>query len=60
VNLANYPRHIHATDWALFVTYRRKPETQKKAQKNAANRKKLTTHHTLGKKSLARKKDELV
>jgi hypothetical protein len=60
VNLANYPLHIDATDWALFVAYRRKPDTQKKARKNAANRKKLTTHHRLGRKSLARKKDELV
>ncbi|RHN74036.1 putative transposase, Ptta/En/Spm, plant [Medicago truncatula] len=59
VNLANYPCHIDPTDWALFVAYRRKPDTQKKARKNVANRKKLTTPHTLGKMSLARKKDEL-
>ena len=60
VNLANYPHSIDATDWAVFVEYRRKPETQKKARKNAVNRQKLMTHRTLGKMSLARKRDELV
>ncbi|XP_058727981.1 uncharacterized protein LOC131599727 [Vicia villosa] len=60
-NLQNYPkcRGILKNDWAIFVQYRRKEKTQKIAQKNAQNRAKLKAPHTLGSKSLARKKHEL-
>ncbi|XP_058776326.1 uncharacterized protein LOC131650637 [Vicia villosa] len=60
-NLQKFPtvRGIPEHDWAVFVQYRRKEKTQKIAQKNAQNRAKLKAPHTLGSKSLARKKHEL-
>ncbi|WJX19255.1 Asparagine-rich protein (ARP protein) [Trifolium repens] len=58
-NLRNYPRSIDPDDWAAFVQYRRKQETMEMARKNAANRAKLRMNHSLGTKSLARKRDEL-
>ncbi|CAK8574146.1 unnamed protein product [Lathyrus sativus] len=60
-NLQNYPKCIGIleNDWAVFVQYRRKEKTQKIAPKNAQNRAKLKTPHTLGFKSIARKKHEL-
>ncbi|CAI8618381.1 unnamed protein product [Vicia faba] len=60
-NLQNFPKDIGIleNDWVVFVHYRRKEKTQKLAQKNAENRAKLKAPHTLGSKSLARKKHEL-
>ncbi|CAI8595257.1 unnamed protein product [Vicia faba] len=60
-NLQNYPkcRGIPENDWAVYVQYRRKEKTQKISQKNSQNREKLKAPHTLGSKSLARKKHEL-
>ncbi|XP_058770486.1 uncharacterized protein LOC131644106 isoform X3 [Vicia villosa] len=60
-NLQNFPkdRGILKNDWTVFVQYRRKEKTQKVAQKNMQNRAKLKAPHTLGSKSLARKKHEL-
>nr|XP_027187224.1 uncharacterized protein LOC105851477 [Cicer arietinum] len=59
-NLQNYPRSINQDHWTIFVQYRRKTDTVEKADKNAANREKLKILHTLGSKTLARKRDELV
>ncbi|XP_027187224.2 uncharacterized protein [Cicer arietinum] len=58
-NLQNYPRSINQDHWTIFVQYRRKTDTVEKADKNAANREKLKILHTLGSKTLARKRDEL-
>ncbi|KAK2383104.1 hypothetical protein QL285_070591 [Trifolium repens] len=58
-NLRNYPRSIDPDDWAAFIQYRRKQETMEMTRKNAANRAKLRMNHSLGTKSLARKRDEL-
>ncbi|KAL2340312.1 hypothetical protein Fmac_008252 [Flemingia macrophylla] len=58
-NIQNHPPHIPQDHWAIFVRYRRSAKTMEIANKNAANRAKLVIPHSLGSKTLARKRNEL-
>ncbi|KAL2337062.1 hypothetical protein Fmac_011508 [Flemingia macrophylla] len=59
-NIENHPPHIPQDHWAIFVRYRRSAKTMVEiANKNAANRAKLVIPHSLGSKTLARKRNEL-
>ncbi|XP_061343727.1 uncharacterized protein LOC133289744 [Gastrolobium bilobum] len=53
------PMGIPRKQWASFLEYRFEKRTVEIAEKNTANRAKLTIPHTLGAKSIARKKREL-
>ncbi|GAU46156.1 hypothetical protein TSUD_301160 [Trifolium subterraneum] len=58
-SLDRRPKGINKEQWATFLTYRLKPENLEKASKNAANRAKQTTPHTLGTMTAARFKHRL-
>ncbi|KAL2324122.1 hypothetical protein Fmac_023180 [Flemingia macrophylla] len=58
-NIANHPPHIPQDHWAMFVRYSRSAKAMEIANKNAANRAKLVIPHSLGSKTLARKRNEL-
>ncbi|XLS47293.1 hypothetical protein HN51_021651, partial [Arachis hypogaea] len=53
------PIGIPKDHWAAFLEYRLSPKTQELCEKNAINRQQLKIPHTLGSKTLARKRHEL-
>ncbi|XP_061362243.1 uncharacterized protein LOC133305996 [Gastrolobium bilobum] len=53
------PMGISREQWASFLEYIFEKRTMEIAEKNTANRAKLTIPHTLGSKSIARRKREL-
>ncbi|XP_020965420.1 uncharacterized protein LOC107613253 isoform X2 [Arachis ipaensis] len=55
----NAPEDIAPDQWALFVEYRLKPETQKLCKRNQEIRQKQIIPHTSGAKSIARRRAEL-
>ncbi|XP_057458272.1 uncharacterized protein LOC130749024 [Lotus japonicus] len=55
----NSPEGMPIEQWASFLTYRLKEETMKMSETNALNRQKQTIPHTLGTKTIARKRHEL-
>ncbi|XLS97658.1 hypothetical protein HN51_040393 [Arachis hypogaea] len=56
----NTPEDIALDQWALFVEYRLKPETQNLCKRNQEIRQKQIIPHTSGAKSIARRRAELV
>ncbi|XP_020207263.1 uncharacterized protein LOC109792278 [Cajanus cajan] len=58
-NCQMHPPDIDQDHWRLFVQFRTSPKQMEISDKNVANREKLLIPHTLGSKTLARKKDEL-
>ncbi|XP_025678590.2 uncharacterized protein [Arachis hypogaea] len=56
----NAPEDIAPDQWALFVEYRLKLETQKLCKRNQEIRQKQIIPHTSGAKSIARRMAELV
>ncbi|MED6197321.1 hypothetical protein PIB30_055558 [Stylosanthes scabra] len=57
--IKNVPADIVADQWALYVQYRLKPETQNLCRRNQEIRQKQTIPHTSGAKSIARRRAEL-
>ncbi|PIN00622.1 hypothetical protein CDL12_26876 [Handroanthus impetiginosus] len=55
----NVPEGVTRDQWAAFVDYRLKPETQAICKKNSINRKKQVEPHTGGSKSNARRRHEM-
>ncbi|XP_029152337.2 uncharacterized protein [Arachis hypogaea] len=55
----NTPEDIALDQWALFVEYRLKPETQNLCKRNQEIRQKQIIPHTSGAKSIARRRAEL-
>ncbi|RYR53096.1 hypothetical protein Ahy_A06g028009 [Arachis hypogaea] len=55
----NAPKDIAPDQWALFVEYRLKPETQKLCKRNQEIRQKQIIPHTSGAISIARRRAEL-
>ncbi|KAL4294431.1 hypothetical protein AHAS_Ahas18G0227400 [Arachis hypogaea] len=55
----NAPEDIAPDQWALFVEYHLKPETQKLCKRNQEIRQKQIIPHTSGAKSIARRRAEL-
>ncbi|XLU82822.1 hypothetical protein S245_006242, partial [Arachis hypogaea] len=53
------PIGIPKDHWAAFLEYRLSPKTQELCEKNAINRQQLKIPHTIGSKTLARKRHEL-
>ncbi|KAJ1395480.1 putative transposase, Ptta/En/Spm, plant [Sesbania bispinosa] len=58
-NCRKHPPEIDPDHWRFFVQFRTSPKQMEISDKNAANREKLLIPHTLGSKTLARKRDEL-
>ncbi|XP_016178208.2 uncharacterized protein LOC107620588 isoform X1 [Arachis ipaensis] len=58
-NVNSNPIGIPKDHWAAFLEYRLSPKTQELCEKNATNRQQLKIPHTLGSKTLARKRHEL-
>ncbi|XP_029125595.1 uncharacterized protein LOC114915277, partial [Cajanus cajan] len=58
-NCQMHPPEIDPNYRRLFVQFRTSPKQMDISDKNAANREKLLIPHTLGSKTLARKRDEL-
>ncbi|KAJ1394587.1 putative transposase, Ptta/En/Spm, plant [Sesbania bispinosa] len=58
-NCRIHPPEINPDHWRLFVQFRTSPKQMEISNKNAANHEKLLIPHTLGSKTLARKRDEL-
>ncbi|RYR21509.1 hypothetical protein Ahy_B03g066818 [Arachis hypogaea] len=60
-NIAALPKGfgVSLEQWATFIDYRLRSKTQDMCEKNASNREKQTIPHTLGSKTIARKKHEL-
>ncbi|XP_057451890.1 uncharacterized protein LOC130743676 [Lotus japonicus] len=58
-NIQNPPVGIEPDHWILFVQHKLSDKQREISEKNAANRAKQVIPHTLGSKSLARKRDEL-
>ncbi|XP_057443856.1 uncharacterized protein LOC130736012 [Lotus japonicus] len=58
-NLDRRPEGMPIEQWASFLTYRLKEETMKMSETNALNRQKQSIPHTLGTKTIARKRHEL-
>nr|XP_025692633.1 uncharacterized protein LOC112794875 [Arachis hypogaea] len=56
----NTPEDITLDQWALFIEYRLKPETQNLCKRNQEIRQKQIIPHTSGAKSIARRRAELV
>ncbi|XP_061357456.1 uncharacterized protein LOC133301776 [Gastrolobium bilobum] len=59
-NLENYPDGTTREQWAGFLTYKTSEKAQKYSEINTRNRAKQTIMHTLGAKSIAKTKHELV
>ncbi|XP_061369712.1 uncharacterized protein LOC133312516 [Gastrolobium bilobum] len=58
-NLDLYPDGMTREQWASFLTYKTSEKAKKYSIINTANRQKQTIPHTLGSKTLARRKREL-
>ncbi|XP_020224573.1 uncharacterized protein LOC109806544 [Cajanus cajan] len=58
-NCQMHPPEIDPDHWRLFVQFRTSSKQMDISDKNATNREKLLIPHTLGSKTLARKRDEL-
>ncbi|PIN08925.1 hypothetical protein CDL12_18494 [Handroanthus impetiginosus] len=58
-NVQNHPDGISRDHWAGFLTYRLRQSTKDMCERNTENRKKQKVPHTLGSKSIARKKHEM-
>ncbi|XP_061367752.1 uncharacterized protein LOC133310748 [Gastrolobium bilobum] len=58
-NLDLYPEGMTREQWASFLTYKTSEKAKKYSIINTANRQKQTIPHTLGSKTLARRKREL-
>ncbi|XP_061339755.1 uncharacterized protein LOC133286367 [Gastrolobium bilobum] len=58
-NLDLYPEGMTREQWASFLTYKTSEKAKKYIIINTANRQKQTIPHTLGSKTLARRKREL-
>ncbi|XP_058759834.1 uncharacterized protein LOC131633132 isoform X4 [Vicia villosa] len=57
--ISNSPKGIDPIQWAHFVNYRLKPETQDLCKRNKESRSKQVIPHTGGSKPLARKRYEM-
>ncbi|KAK2354515.1 hypothetical protein QL285_092020 [Trifolium repens] len=58
-NIENFPGEVTKDHWAMYLEYRLHPDTMRKANQNAKNRQKQCIPHTLGRKSLARTRDDM-
>ncbi|XP_020987609.1 uncharacterized protein LOC107466041 [Arachis duranensis] len=60
-NIALCPKGVGVSleQWATFIDYRLRSRTQEMCEKNASNREKQTILHTLGSKTITRKKHGL-
>ncbi|MCI00568.1 hypothetical protein A2U01_0021588, partial [Trifolium medium] len=58
-NIENFPGEVTKDHWAMYLEYRLHPDTMRKADQNAKNRQKQGIPHTLGRKTLARTRDDM-
>ncbi|XP_045787251.1 uncharacterized protein LOC123882435 [Trifolium pratense] len=58
-NIENFPGEVTKDHWEMYLEYRLHPDTMRKADQNAKNRQKQCIPHTLGRKSLARTRDDM-
>ncbi|PIN00510.1 hypothetical protein CDL12_26986 [Handroanthus impetiginosus] len=58
-NVHNHPDGISRDHWADFLTYRLLQSTKDMCERNTENQKRQKVPHTLGSKSIARKKHEM-
>ncbi|CAL1381974.1 unnamed protein product [Linum trigynum] len=58
-NITNHPPHIPPEQWAMFIDYRLRPDTQKICKINTINKRKHETPHTGGSKKNSIRKEEM-
>ncbi|XP_061355875.1 uncharacterized protein LOC133300366 [Gastrolobium bilobum] len=58
-NMENFPDGMTREQWGSFLTYKTSEKAKKYSRINTANRQKQTIPHTLGSKTIARRKREL-
>ncbi|PIN12401.1 hypothetical protein CDL12_14993 [Handroanthus impetiginosus] len=57
-NIQNHPKHVPRDQWAGILSYRTRQATKDMCKRNIENRRKQKVPHTLGSKTIAKKKHE--